>query len=128
MILEKRKMRALSIMLCLSLSAAIMNPYSAYLRKAEAFSAGTTIDEGTYLTEKEIKDTTLLSVLRVIAGYTNAKSDDPSLPDLTGNEDLLSDKYSKYSKTSFTFGELKAYEGPINLTPYAGRISTIEGL
>lgn len=128
MILKNKGRRILSMILCLSMSAALTNPYSTYIRKAEAFSAGTTIDEDTYLTENEIKDTTLLSVLRVIAGYTSAKLKGADLPDLTGKENLLSEKYSEYSKSSFTFGELKAYEGPIDLTPYADKISSIEGL
>lgn len=128
MILKKQIRRAVSFILCMSLALTMANPFSPYIKKAEAFSVSDTIDEDKYLTEEDIKDTTLLSVLSVIAGYTKAKSNGDNLPDLTGSENLLSDEYAKYRKNSFTFGELKAYEGPIDLTPYADKISTIEGL
>ena len=93
-----------------------------------AFSAETTIDINTSITEAEIKDTTLLSVLRVIANYTKAQKNNSSLPDLTGNEDLLSNTYAPYQYSSFTFGDLSSYTGVINLTPYGDLITSIEGL
>ncbi|MBE5938458.1 MAG: hypothetical protein E7265_10570 [Lachnospiraceae bacterium] len=94
----------------------------------KAFSSGTTIDEDIFLTENEIKDSTLCQILKVIANYTKARIDNPELPELTGNENLLSDDYQAYKNDAFTFGDLKAYRGPINLSVYGDIIYSIEGL
>lgn len=93
----------------------------------KAFPAGATISEDKDLTETDIKDPTLLKILRVLANYTKAKKVETSLPELTGSENLLSSHYEIYQTGDFTFGELKAYTGPIDLTLYEG-ITSIEGL
>lgn len=125
---NKKMRRIISFILCATMILSLTGPVSPSTKIAKAFPAGTTIDEDTYLTENEIKDTVLLSVLRVIANYTKAKLADDSLPALTGEENLLSEEYAAYNESGFTFGELRAYTGPVNLTKYADKITIIEGL
>lgn len=122
--------RFLSIALSCAMIAGTSGMYelATNVKFAKALSMDATIDEDTYLTEAEIKDTTLCQVLRVIANYTKARTNVTSLPELTGDENLLSEAYAAYQEDAFTFGDLKAYTGPIDLTNYANNIHSIEGL
>ena len=128
---QKRfKQKALSLVLCASMVASSFTGFTmnSNTKNVQAFSAGTTIDEEKRLTEADIPNTTLLTVLKVIGNYTKAYNNGDVTKPLTGDEDFLSSAYDHYKDDSITFGELKAYTGAINLNRYASKITDIKGL
>ena len=84
--------------------------------------AATPLEEMHELSTTDIPDSTLYSILQVLANYDGS--------DLSALEtdDLTSDKYKEYRNKTFTVKDLAAYTGNINLSVYAGRIKDIKGL
>lgn len=84
--------------------------------------AAPALEETHELSTTDIPDSTLYSILQVIANYDG---EDKSVLE---TDDLTSDKYKAYRQKNFTVKDLAAYTGEINLSIYASRIKDIKGL